>query len=302
MSITFQIYPSNEKVPSVKDILDIADGELAKYLKGLGINKKYNILFGINKDGIYQRNTDNSILINNSNGYFYINVPEYDFKCYVTYRQHEKDYYWDVDGRGPLMGFIAGAIVKITDGIIDSGDGAWDINFLPINGPCFLETYAKLDLIKDSRFQRWWEENYVIDFIYKHDGELIYPKYQWYKVNRTPVKSRLKYIKINDNTLVVMESDLVQQLYFVCPLEMIKCDNEILYRLFEKFDWLAWSKHYYDFNPKFESGIDDKFEQEFLSQIVTIKSLNKMSFDDLWINENFSYDNMLLVIVNAYKI
>ena len=57
---------------------------------------------------------------------------------------------------------------------------------------------------------------------------------------------------------------------------------DILYKIFERLDWLAWAIYYHDFNPTL---------QEFLSQIVTISNLSKMNISDVWINENFMFIN-----------
>lgn len=166
MSITFQVYPRNNEIPSVKEVSDIASMELAKYFQKLGINQKFSILFGINRHGICQLVEDNSILMNILEGYFYVYVKEYienndyNFQCFVNY----KGYHWYIEGREPFMGMIAGAIGKITDGLIESGDGAWDIEAMPIEGSQFFDSYGNVDAIKDSRFRRSWEfhEMYLI--------------------------------------------------------------------------------------------------------------------------------------------
>jgi hypothetical protein len=110
--------------------LDIASRELEKYLKKLGINQQSSILFGTNRHGICEIVEDNSILMKIPDGYFYVYVKEfvekndYNFRCFVKYRRGKKGDYWNIEGIEPFMGIVAGAIGKITDGLIESGDGA----------------------------------------------------------------------------------------------------------------------------------------------------------------------------------
>ena len=88
-----------------------------------------------------------------------------------------------------------------------------------------------------------------------------------------------------------MESDILQQLYFIFPLNQIKCNMEILYKIFERLDWLAWTIFYCEFGLTFERNSDDNFEQEVLSQMVTSSNLSTMNISDVWINENFKFIN-----------
>lgn len=54
-----------------------------------------------------------------------------------------------------LYGFLASALAELTNGVVDSTDGAWDFSLFPATSEAFDCWYMRPEKTSDSDFQKW---------------------------------------------------------------------------------------------------------------------------------------------------
>lgn len=181
MSTSIEVYPCKEKLPSLQDIIVTSRVLLNTFFIKHEINKDFHIeLRHIDSEG--------SKLIKHPDdykwsykGYISIYIPEFEWVCFIDFKSIDFECYWEenqrsiklieelksslrtgvywcLSGRSILKGFVAGALAKLSKGIIHSCDGGWDYNLLPSLADDFIENYMNPMACIDSNIKSWTEE------------------------------------------------------------------------------------------------------------------------------------------------
>ncbi|MCX7923110.1 MAG: hypothetical protein N3B21_14030 [Clostridia bacterium] len=182
MSTSFQVYPCSDVIPKISEVASLAKDSFEKFLREIGIFKTIQITFGlISREGEGKVNGNEPIFQGEGWSYIYFSIFELNYICHLNYRDidyrinwdktHEQynlfirsydyPYCWNLEGRNILKGFIAGTIAKLTDGFVDSGDGAWDSKLLPTFGNEFLNIYPRPEKCLSQNEKEWYKFNAV---------------------------------------------------------------------------------------------------------------------------------------------
>ena len=154
MSTSFWVYPCNNYIPKIGEVIENTNVTIEKFIKRYSIPDKYKVNMGFNgQEGC--KEIDNDFLLNwDTSGYIYLAYPEMFGSCFINYyckdifrfwatdaktksmtevfdRCLNYNRYWHVDGRDFTKGFVAGSIAMLTDGFVYSDDGAWDFKQMP---------------------------------------------------------------------------------------------------------------------------------------------------------------------------
>ncbi len=183
MSTTFDIYPSDSKIPSFKDVLHEVTSEYHTFLSDVGLKYKPEIEIRIlTKSGdkeigyshadSFKWSDDHYLwaqikgIAGGTDGYFWENDKnDYDYwkddvipleRCSHIRGQLERclsvGFHWNLRrsaGQPGVInifyGILAGVLAQITDGVVFSDDSAWDYGRMPIRGKDFLKSYYRPD-------------------------------------------------------------------------------------------------------------------------------------------------------------
>lgn len=191
MSTSFEIFPTNNYVPTYKEVINLSKKMINKYLCKQNINHEININYEIFNINDNTKGIDNSqFLCNSDNKYaiFYINEEGYcilyynllseldiefwneEFKINHKAEKYKNDikknqqigYTWLIKrnaGQPPIVqlyyGFLSIAIASLTNGIIFSDDGAWDYSCFPASSQEFIKDYLDLSILNNKTFREF---------------------------------------------------------------------------------------------------------------------------------------------------
>ncbi len=199
MSTTFDVFPKNCFIPSFEELFDKASVNLNNYLNDIGSNHKYEITFqqlNISDNAVIESATPESFYLTNPEHYLWIQLSgiEGGIECYYDLAGEEilaeliegqhitkqkakeiklslnQDYYWwfcRSAGQPQIVnlfyGILAGTLAELTEGMVFSGDCAWEYEALPSKGNDFLEIYMKPEkVLHDVEFK-----DFASDCIYE---------------------------------------------------------------------------------------------------------------------------------------
>ncbi len=191
MSTTFEVYPGRIPIPSIRDLLTSANGELANRLASLNVAAQLHIeMRESDGDELIPCDLDSPMVWNSDESYawfvipgvlggtdaYYHNVDDVTREVWSEYLQMDRfsalrdavstclevGHYWVFRrsaGQPGIInlsyGLLAGCLAQLTDGIIFSDDSAWAWNLLPMRGDEFLTRYLVPGGTRDSSAEEW---------------------------------------------------------------------------------------------------------------------------------------------------
>ncbi len=183
MSISFEIFPTTEKIPKCEEITEYSINLFNGFIQNENI--VYDIKCKVTEVSFDSKKCEKPVfLTSNEEKYTIFNINE-EGKIYVFYDKIEKideefwneeikinenarfmekkiwdnlktGYSWKVKrtmGQPAVVnlyyGYLAIAIAVLTEGILYSDDGAWDYECFPIEGKAFEKEYLNLDKLNN---------------------------------------------------------------------------------------------------------------------------------------------------------
>lgn len=190
MSTTFDVFPKTEFIPTYEELFKRASINLQSYLTGIGAQLELELTYKqlkISDNEIVNSITSKSPYLTNHEHYVwiqfvgieggidaYFDFTDKDILEELVEGNHLKEsmieeikmssiqgYYWSFRrsaGQPELInlfyGIIASTLAEITDGIVFSGDSAWEYEALPVKGKEFLAIYMNPEqILNDVEFK-----------------------------------------------------------------------------------------------------------------------------------------------------
>lgn len=184
MSTCFEIFPTLNEIPKCADIIELSLELFNSFLRRNNLKQPISVsvsevkgkevidkrpqkviteegkhqIFDINREGevflFYHKNTELDECLWNDEIKSNINAKQ--LNCEIA-RNLKVGYSWCVKklmSQPPVVclyyGYIAIAIAVLTNGIIFSGDGAWEYGRLPIMGREFINEYLNIESLNDK--------------------------------------------------------------------------------------------------------------------------------------------------------
>lgn len=193
MSTTFYVYPCSDRIPSVGELLALANQELNGFLRRYGIPREAELIAGlvgaekqllplgphapmwwdrsqyawfsvkgvIGGTDAYARTSDEldqDVLLGDvATG----RRSGFADKAQRAARVGRHWYFRRSAGQPPIInlayGLLAASLAHLTDGFLDSTDGAWDPRLLPALPHEFLGWYFRPELTENAENKQWAE-------------------------------------------------------------------------------------------------------------------------------------------------
>lgn len=194
MSTTFEIYPRTNVIPTFAQVVELTTAEFERRLRQLDIchsirltstirtadesraripdsNEKFvwpndtYLWFGIRgvdggTDG-YHESTD-ELTREVWNDYFAL--PQFARRKDLALECLSVGHYWtfrrsmgQLGVTNLLYGILSGCVAKLTDGLVMSGDSAWEWNKMPYTADEFLDQYFVPERTDDPEYRDWTE-------------------------------------------------------------------------------------------------------------------------------------------------
>ncbi len=193
MSTTFVVYPTVDKIPTFAELLELADEHLKAFLREVGQPNEIRLSVGMRDNGnriVSMSLADTAWWSPENYAWFYVegmaggtdayarSLDDLDRDILVeevaTRRQGAfaeaipsilnvgRLWYFRRSAGQPAIiniayGLLAASLAHLTNGIIDSGDNAWDSKSLPARPPEFFTSYFRPTLTSHPAKREWAE-------------------------------------------------------------------------------------------------------------------------------------------------
>ncbi len=198
MSLNFTVYPGVSEIPTYKEVFNLSSIKISEFLlKHLSIKKhlvlngkildiKENKLIYINLEDKFKWEEESFIQIyiegipDTIGAYFYERMSELEKQIWKESIKEEKykkmakkisnaiaiEHNWILKKQAGqqgimvlLYGFLAASLAKLTNGFIDSDDGAWDYSLFPANPDDFFSWYLNPMFDENNKYKELSLEN-----------------------------------------------------------------------------------------------------------------------------------------------